>query len=71
MNPGRARRRRVSTYVGAGSVLVGVLVELPGGCAVHLEQRDTALTPHLLGLVHGQERVKDEAHQASRHRPGI
>lgn len=60
-----------STYVGAGGVLVGVLVEPPGSSVVHLQQRDTALTPHLLRQVHGQERVKDEAHQAPTHRPGI
>ena len=60
-----------STYISAGRVLVGVLIELPGSCVVHLDQCDAALTPYLLGLVHRQERVEDEVHQASRHRPGI
>lgn len=60
-----------STNVGAGGVLVGVLVEPPGGGVVHLQQCDAALTPHLLRLVHGQKRVKDEAHQAPTYRPGV
>lgn len=63
--------RAGSTDVGAGGVLMGVLVEPSGGGVVHLQQCDAALTPHLLRLVHGQERVKDEAHQAPTHRPGI
>jgi hypothetical protein len=52
-------------------MLMGILIEPPGSCAIHLDQRDTALTPHLLRLVHGQKRVEDEAHQASRYRPRI
>lgn len=66
-----ARLLGVHTYVGAGGVLVGVLVEPPGSSMVHLQQRDAALTPHLLREVHRQERVKDEAYQAPTHRPGI
>lgn len=67
----RTREAEIQTYVGAGGVLMGILIELPGGCAIHLDQCDTALTPHLLWLVHGQKRVEDEAHQAPRHRPRI
>lgn len=61
----------MQTYVGAGGVLMGVLIEPPGSCTVHLDQGNTALTPHLLWLVDGQKRVEDEAHQAPRHRPRI
>lgn len=68
---GHTERRGPRTYVGAGRVLVGMLVEPPGGCVVHLQQRDTALTPHLLRLVHRQEGVKDEVNQTPTHRPGI
>lgn len=68
---GHTERQGPRTYVGAGRVLVGILVEPPGGCVVHLQQRDTALAPHLLRLVHRQEGVKDEANQTPTHRPGI
>lgn len=61
----------VQTYVGAGGMLMGILIEPPGSCAIHLDQRDAALTPHLLWLVHRQKGVEDEAHQAPRHRPRI
>lgn len=65
------REAEMQTYVGAGGMLVGILVELPGSCTVHLDQCDTSLAPHLLWLVHRQKRIEDEAHQAPRHRPRV
>lgn len=63
--------RAAHTYVGAGRVLVRVLVEPARSRVAHLQQRHTALAPHGLGLVHRQEGVEDEPHQAPAHRPGV
>lgn len=52
------------TYIGGGSKFVSVLIELPGCCWIHLDQSDTALTPHILGLVNGEEGVHQEVHDA-------
>ena len=68
---GGAQGRAARTYVGAGRVLVRVLVEPARGRMVHLQQRHAALAPHGLGLVHRQEGVEDEPHQAPAHRPGV
>lgn len=59
------------TYIGGGSKFISVLIELPGCCWVHLDQGDTTLTPHILGLFEGEEGAQQEVHDAPRHRPRI
>ena len=67
----RGGPRAARTYVGARRVLVRVLVEPARGRVVHLQQRHAALAPHGLRLVHRQEGVEDEPHQAPAHRPRV
>lgn len=59
------------TYIGGGSKFTSILIELPGCCWIHLDQSDTALTPHILGLASGEEGVQQEVHDAPGHRPRI
>lgn len=59
------------TDISGGCVFVGILVELPRGRGVHLDERDATTAPLPLRLVDGEEGLEEQIDNALGDRMGI
>lgn len=67
----RQYRTLEPTYVGGGSVFMGMLVEFPRSYGVHLDEGDAATAPLFLWLVDGQEGLEKQIDDALGYRVRI